>query len=168
MSFGDSLYTLTFYAFVLLTVFSAIIVAMSRSIVYSAFALLVTFFGVAGIYVFLTAEFLAIAQIVIYIGGIMVLFLFAIMLTRNIKDVNLANPVAPGYVAAPLVLIIYVGLILLIMKTPWKVLPSANIGTVREIGNVLLGKYLLVFEIAAVLLLAVLLGAAYLARRPKK
>ena len=70
--------------------------------------------------------------------------------------------------AAPLVLIIYFGLLWLILKPPWPIKESLEIGTIQEIGVVLLGKYLLVFEIAAVLLLAVLVGAAYLARRQKK
>lgn len=172
MSFGEILYVVTFYFFVMVTIISALVVAMSRNIVYSAFALLVTFFSIAGIYVFLTAEFLAIAQIVIYVGGILVLILFAIMLTNKIKDVNLSNPVTSPYIAAPLVLVIFFGLVALIMLTPWAHLPAGrqgwgtrNVGAVQDIGNALLGNYLLLFEVAAMLLLGVLLGAAYLARR---
>ncbi|MDI6788270.1 MAG: NADH-quinone oxidoreductase subunit J, partial [Planctomycetota bacterium] len=140
-------------------------VAFSRNIVHSAFALLVTFFGVAGIYVFLGADFLAIAQVVIYVGGILVLILFAVMLTSKITDVKLSNPQTSPYIAGPLVFLIFVGLVWLIMTTPWQVKGTLDIGGISAIGEALLGRYLLAFEVSAVLLLGALLGATYLARK---
>ncbi len=153
-----------FYAVAAIVLGSAVIVALSRNIVYSAFALLLTFFSIAGVYVFLSAEFLAVAQVVIYVGGILVLIIFAVMLTNKVKDVNLSNPSAPAYIAGPLVALIFAGLVWLITSTPWKVALSQDMGTVNDIGNILMGKYMLAFEVAAVLLLGALLGAAYLAR----
>ena len=85
---SDVIYQVIFYAVAGLVLGSALIVAMSRNIVHSAFALLLTFFSIAGIYVFLSAEFLAVAQVVIYVGGILVLILFAVMLTNKVKDVH--------------------------------------------------------------------------------
>lgn len=167
MVLSDVIYQAIFYGVAALVLGSALIVAMSRNIVHSAFALLLTFFSVAGIYVFLSAEFLAVAQVVIYVGGILVLILFAVMLTNKVKDVNLSNPSAPPYIATPLVMIIFAGLLWLIMKTPWKTVGPQEIGTINDIGNALMGKYLLAFEVAAVLLLGALLGAAYLARKRK-
>ena len=167
MVLSDVIYQVIFYAVAGLVLGSALIVAMSRNIVHSAFALLLTFFSIAGIYVFLSAEFLAVAQVVIYVGGILVLILFAVMLTNKVKDVNLSNPSAPPYIAAPLVVLIFGGLVWLITHTPWKVGSLQEIGTINDIGNILMGKYLLAFEVAAVLLLGALLGAAYLARRKR-
>jgi NADH-quinone oxidoreductase subunit J len=165
MLLGDWIYQIIFYAFVALSIGSAVIVAFSRNIVYSAFALLLTFFGVAGIYVFLSSEFLAIAQVIIYVGGILVLVLFAVMLTHKIRDVKLSNPSTSPYIAGPLVLIIFIGLIWLIMTTPWQIKGALEIGGISDIGNALMGKYLLAFEVSAVLLLGALLGATYLARK---
>src|SRR5436189_5512414 len=78
-----------FYFFAILTVASAAIVVFSRSLIYSAFALLFTFFGVAALYVFLGADFLAATQLVIYVGGILILLLFGVMLTHKLYDLDL-------------------------------------------------------------------------------
>src|SRR5262245_28573924 len=77
------------YFFAALTVFSAAVVVFSRSLIYSAFSLLFTFFGVAAMYAFLGADFLAGVQIVIYVGGILILLLFGVMLTHKLYDLNL-------------------------------------------------------------------------------
>jgi NADH-quinone oxidoreductase subunit J len=73
---------LVFYLFALVTVGSAAVVVLARSLIYSAFALLFTFFGVAGLYVILGADFLAATQLLVYVGGILVLLLFGVMLTH--------------------------------------------------------------------------------------
>ena len=159
----------------MLVIGSALVVAFSRNILYSAFALLLTLFGVAGLYVFLQADFLAAAQVLIYVGGILVLILFGVMLPHQISNVNLSNPAVKPWLAGPLVLIILAGLIWIIVKTDWsgpkiwldligselKILPGP---TTQQIGQAIMGKYLLPFEVVSVLLLAALLGAAYLAR----
>ncbi len=75
--------------FAILTVGSAGVVVLARSLIYSAFALLFTFFGVAGLYVLLGADFLAAAQLLVYVGGITVLLLFGVMLTHRIYDLDL-------------------------------------------------------------------------------
>src|SRR5579863_6935804 len=80
-----------FYLLAILTVGSAAIVAFSRNVVHSAFALLGTLVGVAGIYVLLAADFVAVIQILLYVGGILALTLFAVMLTQGIGDVSLSN-----------------------------------------------------------------------------
>jgi len=204
MALNELIYQVIFYAVAGLVFGSAVIVALSRNIVYSAFALLLTFLGIAGIYVFLSADFLAVAQVVIYVGGILILIIFALMLTNKVRParttgggdvhpvrsehsrkdtdlnkvdsslsgasngVNLSNPSAPAYIAGPLVALIFAGLVWLIMNTPWKVGSPQEIGTINDIGNILMGKYMLAFETAAVLLLGALLGAAYLARKRSK
>ena len=96
MVLSDVIYQVIFYAVAGLVLGSALIVAMSRNIVHSAFALLLTFFSIAGIYVFLSAEFLAVAQVVIYVGGILVLILFAVMLTNKVKPARTTGGVQSG------------------------------------------------------------------------
>jgi len=167
MSTGDFIYHIVFYALALLVVYSAVIVAFARNIVHAAFALLLTFFGVAGLYVFLAADFLAALQVLIYVGGILVLILFAVMLTHKIKDVKLSNPATTPWVAGPIALIVLVGLIYLIVRTPWSVKSVESVAspTTVQIGEAIMGPSLLPFEAASVVLLIALIGAAYLARR---
>lgn len=155
-----------FYAFAAFTVLTAAGVAFSRNIVYSAFALMGTLFGVAGLYVFLAADFVAAAQVLIYIGGILVLILFAVMLTHRIANVAVSNR-SVGRVPALLV----VGGVVAIMgraivTTKWQIagtLPDAP--STRAIGNGLLGPYVLPFELASFVLLAVLIGAVVVSRK---
>ena len=80
-----------FYALAALTVGSAMLVAFSRNIVYSTFALLGAFMGVVGIYILLAADFVAMVQLLVYVGGILVLTIFAVMLTAGIGDVTVSN-----------------------------------------------------------------------------
>src|SRR6266566_9119307 len=95
-----------FYFFAVLTVASAAIVVFSSSLIYSAFALLFTFFGVAALYVFLGADFLAATQLVIYVGGILILLLFGVMLTHKLYDLDLRSEVTQplaGWIIAMLI-----------------------------------------------------------------
>lgn len=165
---SDIISQLIFYGLVLLVINSALIVAFSPRIIHSAFALLVTFFGVAGFYVFLAADFLAGLQVLIYVGGILVLILFAVMLTHKIGDVKLSNPTTNPWLGGVIALAILLGLIWVIVTTPWEVKPLQENPTTAEIGRSILGEYLLPFEAASVVLLIALIGAAYLARKNHK
>ena len=91
--------TAVFYLVAIITVGSALMVAFSRNIIYSAFSLLGTFAGVAGLYVFLGADFVAAVQLLIYVGGILILILFAVMLTHRITDVEIIR--AEGLAVSP-------------------------------------------------------------------
>ena len=91
-----SVEAVVFWMLALLTVLSAAVVVLARSLIYSAFALLFTFLGVAGFYFMLGADFLAATQMLIYVGGILVLIIFAVMLTHRITDVNISNESTPG------------------------------------------------------------------------
>ena len=155
-----------FYAFAAFTVLCAAGVAFSTSIVYSAFALLGTLFGVAALYVCLAADFVAGAQFLIYIGGVLVVILFAVMLTHRIADVAVSNR-SVGRLPA-LLIIGGAGAIMLraIVRTAWPVvdeLPDAP--TTHAIGNGFLGPYVLPFELASFVLLAVLVGAIVVSRK---
>lgn len=158
--------TVIFYVVSAITVGSAAMVAFSRNIVYSAFSLLGTFAGVAGIYVFLGADFVAAVQVLIYVGGILVLILFAVMLTHRITDVQITNRAA-GRVPALVVIGIFLLLLLqTIQETPWvKAKEVVYAATTARIGDLFLEDYLLPFELASLVLLAALIGAVVLSRK---
>ena len=82
---------IAFWVIVGITIGSAFMVVQSKSLLYSAYALLFTFIGVTGLYIFLWADFLAIVQVVVYVGGILVLIIFGIMLTNKITSVNISH-----------------------------------------------------------------------------
>lgn len=154
-----------FLAFGLITVVSAAVVAFARLIIHSVFALLFTFFGVAGLYALLHADFLAATQIMIYVGGILVLLLFGVMLTHKISSVELKSASMQRAPAAFVCLTLLGLLLFVIYRTPWpSVLPEGG-PTAKPIGRLLMTDYLLPFEVISVLLFAVLVGAALIARR---
>jgi NAD(P)H-quinone oxidoreductase subunit 6 len=161
--------TAVFYLVAILTVGSALVVAFSRNIIYSAFSLLGTFAGVAGLYVFLGADFVAGVQLLIYVGGILVLILFAVMLTHRITDVEITNRAA-GRIPALIItgLFIYL-LIQTVRQTSWvKVKEVVYQPTTAKIGDLFLENYLLPFELASLVLLAALIGAVVLSRKEIK
>jgi NADH-quinone oxidoreductase subunit J len=157
-----------FLAFVAMTCASALIVAVGRNIIYSAYALLLTFFGVAGLYAFLDADFLAAAQLLVYVGGILVLILFGVMLTSKIRDIHLSNESTNPVVAAVISGFVFLALAYVSLMTQWDVVERPASPTSGEIGKAFVGRYLLPFEASSVLLLGALIGAAYLARRERK
>ncbi len=161
--------TITFYVVALITVGSAAMVAFSRNIIYSAFSLLGTFGGVAGIYVFLGADFVAGVQVLIYVGGILVLILFAVMLTHRITDVQITNR-SVGRIPALVVIGIFILLLAqTILETPWvKAKEILYVPTTARIGDLFLEDYLLPFELASLVLLAALIGAVVLSRKELK
>lgn len=161
-----SLSTAVFYLIALITVVSAGMVAFSRNIIYSAFSLLGTFMGVAGLYVFLGADFVAAVQLLIYVGGILVLILFAVMLTHRITDVQVTNRAA-GRIPALIIIgaLIYL-LIETIRVTPWvKAKELTYAPTTASIGDLFLSAYLLPFELASLVLLGAMIGAVVLSRK---
>ncbi len=155
---------LVFYGFAALTVGSAALVVFANRLTHAVFALLFTFFGVAGLYVFLDADFLAAAQVLIYVGGILILLIFGVMLTNRIYDFRILSErvqLLPSIVA---VAAAFGLLVAVILKTRWPVHGSGETAsTSAEIGRLLLTDYLLPFEVAGFLLLAALLGASMLA-----
>ena len=149
-----------------LIVGSAFMVVTSPNLVHSAVSLLFTFFGIAAIYIYLYADFIAATQVVIYVGGILVLIIFGVMLTNKIENATITSKTHNKIPA-----IIFTVLLLLlqfyaIFNTKWLVNdhPPKD-STIMNIGELLLGKYLLPFEVVSVLLLAVLIGAAMLSRK---
>jgi len=157
-----------FYVFATITVAAAAIVVLARSLIYSAFALLFTFFGVAGLYVLLGADFLAATQLLVYVGGILVLLLFGVMLTHKLYDLDLKSEVTQFPAAAIVAAAIFGVFYVTFMKTRWAVgVGRAPAATSADIGRLFMGSYLLPFEAASVLLLVALMGAAMIVRRRK-
>jgi len=157
---------LIFYLVAALTLGSALIVALSRNIVYSAFSLLGTFMGVAGLYALLAADFVAVIQILVYVGGILVLIVFAVMLTHRIDDVAVSNR-SVGRLPAALI-IGAVGIIMGVgvVAARWAQKAEVQVApTTYGIGDAFLGPYILPFELASVVLLVVLIGAVVVSRK---
>ena len=164
------LFDIVFFLFAFITIASAFIVVFSRNIIYSAFSLLFTFFGVAGLYVLLQADFLAVTQILIYVGGILVLLLFGVMLTNKVVNVEIKTGTLHTVPALILVAVVAGSLSGLFYST-WRNVdaPVSSITTTtKSLGEMLMTGYLLPFEIASVILLVALIGAAFIARRERK
>ena len=164
-----TVFDIAFYLLAAMTLASGAVVALSRNIVHSAFSLLGTFLGVAGLYVLLSADFMAAAQLLVYVGGVLVLILFAVMLTNRIGEINLTNTstkILPGFLlcGALVALLAYT-----VGTTPWeKVVDPAYQPTAALLGEAFLRHYLLPFEVLSVLLLAVLIGAVVVATKELK
>ncbi len=161
-----NIYDIIFYLFAAVTVISAFFVVTTRNIVHSAFFLLFTFFGVAGIYVLLGADFVAIVQLIVYVGGILILLIFGVMLTNKITNVQIKTgtmQMLPAAIGVGL----FAGLLLsTVVNTNWKVIPrTVPLPDAGTIGTLLLSEYVIVFELLGIILLIALLGAASIARR---
>jgi NADH-quinone oxidoreductase subunit J len=162
MTVGDVI----FFALAGLAVGSAAVVAFSRNIVYSAFALMGTFLGVAGLYVTLGADFLGVVQVLIYIGGILVLVLFAVMLTHRIGDVEVSNRAVGRAPALVVVGGVFTLMVTAVMQGGWAAREIGPVApTTAGIGEALLTTYVLPFELASVVLLAALIAAVVLSRK---
>ena len=150
---------------VALTLGSAFVVVLSQQLLYSAIALLFTLFGIAGLYIFMWADFMAGVQIIVYTGGILVLLIFGIMLTNKISSVNISHTSLQKSVGAVIALGVLGLLIPMILNTSWYQLSSKEPSqTADSIGRLLMMEYLLPFEVASLLLLGALIGAAMLSR----
>jgi len=158
-----------FYFFAVVTVASAMVVVFSKNIIYSAFSLLFTFFGVAGLYVMLMADFVAVTQVLIYVGGILVLLLFGVMLTNKVINVDMKTGTMQTLPASLLVAMLAGSLIGIFWITEWRVNPHQPEmqTTTRTLGEMFMTTYVLPFEVASVVLLVALIGAALIARREK-
>ena len=166
----NNLYDIAFYFFAFVAVVSGAIVVFSRNIIYSAFSLLFTFFGVAGMYVLLNADFLAVTQLLIYVGGILVLLLFGVMLTNKVVSVEIKTGSMQVFPALIITAIIGGALAAVFYITDWKTVrdfPDMNT-TTYKLGEMFMTTYLLPFEVASIVLLVALIGAAMIARRDKK
>ena len=161
--------TFFFYAFAFLTIAGAIATITRRSAIHSAVSLIISLLGVAGLYLLQKAEFLFAVQIVLYIGGIMVLFLFVIMLVNLDEAAKQRQFRGAWWIGLAAVF----GVALEFMYFVWKrgeiVWPAGTItapggpGNTELIADVLFREYLLPFEVASILLLVAVVGSVYMA-----
>lgn len=151
-----------------ITVAAAVLVCVLPNIIHAAVALMFALMGVAGIYLFLSADFLAATQALIYIGGIMMLLLFAVFLTNRIHNVKLSNPARFRFPAAAVCILLFGILSLMAVTTSFPVKETKYLPTTATIGELLMTRYLLPFEIASVLLLTALIGGAMISRPARK
>lgn len=163
------LFEIVFYAIAALTVASALVMTFSKSVIYAAVGLLFTFFGVAGIYVLLAADFIAVVQLLIYVGGILVLLLFGVMLSQKSPGVNMKTETLKRVPALIVVAGVLAILVRIIYGTNWNVLDTAPFEpTSRRIGQLLMTDFLIPFEVVSILLLGALIGAAFIARKERR
>ena len=142
-------------------------VVTCRNLFHSALCLAAALIGTAVIYVVLQAEFLAAAQVLIYVGAVMTLIIFAIMLTEHLaeKSIRQNNSQSPLAIAGILGFIALVGA--LILKTPWPVAEKAlksNV-SVMDLGKALMGAYVFPFEVISIVLIAALIGTVIIAKK---
>lgn len=161
-----------FYLLATVIIVSALFVVCARDIVHAVLWLAVCFVSIAGIFLTLDADFLAAVQVMVYAGAVCIMVVFGIMLIKrsDMNHTNLFNGQAKIAAVVVAVLVILCGVIS--AKTQWVTNDLANLfnqgNTVEAIGTLLLSKYVIPFEVAALLLTVALIGAIVLAKDPKK
>ncbi len=167
--FGAFAYQAIFYLFATIIVVSAVMVVFARSIIYSAFSLLFTLFGISAMYVYLSADFLAVTQIVVYVGGILILLLFGVMLTNKITQERLLTDVF-NLIPSFLIMLAIMGSLFytFLYRAKWQGGEQRTTTVVEPIGYELITNYLLPFEIVSILLFVAMIGAAYISRSERK
>jgi len=155
-----------FAAFAGLSVLSAWALVLSQNIVRMSVYLLLTLGCVAGLYFMMDAEFLAAIQLIVYAGGTLILIIFGVMLTSKNPFLHLKVATWERIVGPGIALVMGALLIFALIRTPIAAggEPS-HAPSIRDIGEALISSYMVPFEVAAVLLLVVMIGAAYMARR---
>jgi NADH-quinone oxidoreductase subunit J len=164
---------IAFWSLAAVTVGGALAVVRTRNMFRAALMLVVSFSGVAGIFALINAEFLAVVQVLIYGGGVAVLVIFAVMVTRDVTEGNRNTRTQPFALLAAAGL--FGTLLFAIVQAEWNVLPDdlpgpladVFVNTPTALGDLLLTEYVLPFEIAGVVLLAAVVGALSLVREER-
>lgn len=163
-----SQYLFFFLSFV--AIISALMVVIDKNPVHSVLYLVVTFFAISGHFLLLSAAFLAIVQLIVYSGAIMVLFLYVIMMLNLNKEIEPHKKQIPKLVAVIASGVFAMCLIALLKGAETELLPAArnsNIGLIENLGKLLFDKngYMLPFEISSILFLAAMVGAVFLSKK---
>lgn len=167
---------LLFYAFAAVAVLGALLVIVQKNPIYSVLALIISFFGLSGLYVLLEAPFVAVVQIIIYAGAIMVLFLFVVMLLNvpreDAAEWDRAHPYYRPWamrIGAVLAVVMILQLAWAFSRTPGITEPIGGQrpaeASVAELGRVLFTDYMFSFEVTSLLILVAMIGAVALARK---
>jgi len=157
-----------FYLLNILALFSAVMVLASKKPIHSVLFLTLTFFSIAGHYILLNAQFLAVVHVIVYAGAIMVLFLFTVMLLNLNKDERSPKPLwvkLIAFVAGGMLMLTLIGVLrgfdLQMAANP----ASSQIGLVKNLGRILYNDYLVPFELSSILFLTAMVGAVLLGKK---
>ncbi|MFY0593598.1 NADH-quinone oxidoreductase subunit J [Roseivirga sp.] len=162
-----------FYVFICITALSALYIMFTKNILYAAFALILTFVGLAGIFIFLGAEFIAVTQILVYVGGILILLVFGIMLTNRLSGKKVVSTTYHQWlgflIAAGFFTLLFKGILAANFGTlGWTQNSSQITPSIEDFGLNLMTDYVLAFEIIGILLLIALIGAVRIAGNSRK
>jgi NADH-quinone oxidoreductase subunit J len=155
-----------------ITVAGAIMLVSLRNLVRAVLAMILSFTGIAGLYLLLNADFLAAVQVLVYVGAVAILVLFAVMLTQRVADPNRPVNNSQAWLGFTVAAAVFVLLMAVMAPLKWPDLPdmpnlpntTVPVSSVANLGVQLLGTYLVPFEVASIVLLVALLGAIILAR----
>ena len=157
-----------FYGLALIAIVGALVTIFARNAMYSVLALVVTFFAMAGLYLQLNAEFVAVVHIIVYAGAIMVLFLFVVMML-NLNSVSsiVSNNASVKWIAGlfGLAMAGILGYGTYVTTLPARGVNAPENGTVKVLGKMLFNEYLLPFELTSVLLIATMVGVIVLTKK---
>ena len=152
------------YAIFAFTLLAALLAVTARNIFHAALSLAFTLLGVAAVFFVLRAEFLGAIQILLYVGGIMTLIIFAVMLTSHMGDRSISTSNRQKYPATIFALLLIYFLVRLIGRVPWQLKEKLTTINAVQIGKELMGPYVLPFEIISLVLVVALIGAIVIAR----
>ena len=141
-----------------------LIILFTKNIVHAAYSLCLTLIGIAGVYVFLMAELLAVVQIMLYAGGVVILLAFGVMMTNRLRGEKVLSGSSNQFIGGVLSVGLFVGLSYLISTASFSTKSINEQDQVESIGVSFLTDHIVAFELIAFILLVALVGAAYLAK----
>ncbi|MEO6684190.1 MAG: NADH-quinone oxidoreductase subunit J [Ginsengibacter sp.] len=159
-----------FWFLTALALIAAVGVITSKNPIYSVLWLVVVFFAISGHYVLMNAQFLAIVNIIVYAGAIMVLFLFVIMLMNFNKDAEPAKSIylkMAGIISGLTLMVVMVAALSSAETANVQLRPDTNVGLIKNLGTALFKTYVVQFEIASVLFLSAMIGAVVIGKKDK-
>ncbi|MVN92440.1 NADH-quinone oxidoreductase subunit J family protein [Mucilaginibacter aquatilis] len=160
-----------FYFIAFLSILFSLLVIFAKNPVHSVLYLIITFFTFTIHYIILNAQFLAVVNFIVYMGAILVLFLFVLMMLNLNEDTEPTKSIyvkLAGIIGGGVLLVTLVGAIKLTAKSNPVVLQDVNLGSVQNLGKVLFNEFLLPFEVSSILLLSAMVGAVLLATKEGK
>ncbi len=156
-----------FLAIAAICIISALGMVFSRNPIHSIISLIICFFSISGLYTLLNAQFLAVVNIIVYAGAIMVLFLFVVMLMNLNEDhepkTSILAKIMPVIAAGLFAMVIIASLKTVAIQS--NTLQNPNAGLIKNLGKVLLDDYLLPFEMTSVLFLSAMVGVVLIAKK---
>ena len=159
-----SISKLGIYAIFAVTIVGGLLAVTVRNIFHAALSLALTLVGIAATYFVLRADFLGAIQILLYVGGIMILIIFTVMLTSRIGDRDIPTSNRQRYPVAIGALLLILFLVRTIRKTPWQLSEELSTIDSAALGHALMGPYVFPFELIAVILVVILIGTVVIAR----